>query len=163
MTGNRSGEEEDDNWLDGRAIGCPRCGRSLWRVVRSPFYDSWLFYCDRCPRRAEVSYYDAKVKAIYEALAAKGDTAFQSERMHGEIERCLAPCECGGRFRMSADRRCHDCHAVVLAGPDAEGIDVWPHWSGADFADPTPEEEKEWRKFESAFIRTDGLWRLREP
>jgi len=158
MTGDRSAAE-DDNWLDGRAIVCGSCRRSLWRVVRSPFYDSWLFYCDRCARRADVSYYDDKVKAIHEALVAKGETAFQSEPMYREIERCLAPCDCGGEFRMSADRRCHDCHAVVLAGPDAEALDVWPHWPDADFADPTPEQEKEWEAFELAYVKSRDLWR----
>jgi hypothetical protein len=159
MAGDQNAAEDDDNWLDGRAIVCHRCGRSLWRVVRSPFYDEWLFYCDRCPKRAEVSYYDAKVKAIYEALAAKADTAFQSERMYREIEQCLAPCDCGGQFRLSADRRCHDCHAVVLAGTDAAGIDVWPHWPSATFAEPTPEQEKEWQAFDQAYMKSRELWR----
>lgn len=164
MTGDRDAAKEGDNWLDGRAIVCVSCVRSLWRVVRSPFYDSWLLYCDQCPKRAEVSYYDNEVTAIQHALATGGDSVpLQSARMYREIERRLAPCDCGGRFRLSADRRCHGCHAVVLVGSDADGIDLWPHWSGADFGDPTPEEEKEWGEFESAFIRSDGLWQPREP
>ena len=158
MTGDRNATEEDDNWLDGHAIACPSCERLLWQVVRSPFYDEWLFYCDRCPKRAEVSYYDHTVKAIREALAAKGHKGDQSEHLHREIEERLAPCECGGRFRLSADRRCHDCHAVVLAGPDTE-MDVWPHWPGADFDEPTPEQEKEWESFELAYIKKRELWR----
>jgi len=153
----------DDNWLDGRAIVCQSCQLPLWRVVRSPFYDSWLFYCERCPKRAEVSYYDNAVTAIQHALATGGDSVpLQSERMYREIERRLAPCDCGGRFRLSAGRRCHGCHAVALAAPAADELDLWPHWPGSDFSDPTPEQEKEWREFELVYIRSDGLWR-REP
>jgi hypothetical protein len=163
MTGDHNATEEDDNWLDGRAVACPSCGQSLWRVVRSPFYDSWLFYCDRCPKCAEVSYYDDKVKAIHEALLAKADAAFQSQAMYRAIERCLAACDCGGRFSMSAGRRRHQCHAVVLAGPEADGIDLWPHWPGADFGDPTPEEEKAWEAFERAYVKTRELWRHGDP
>ena len=156
-------DSPDDNWLDGQAIVCPSCQLPLWRVVHSPFYDDWFFYCDRCPKRAEVSFYDAEVKAIYDAFVAGGDSQFQSERMHREIERRLAPCDCGGQFRMAADRRCHRCHAVVVAKHDAHGIDIWPGWCGSDSDDdPTPEQEKEMQDFERAFVKTENLWR-REP
>jgi hypothetical protein len=154
--------DQDDNWLDGRAITCQSCQAPLWRVIRSPFYDEWLFYCDRCPRRAEVSYYDSEVKAIHDRFIAMGDKQFQSERMHREIERRLAPCDCGGQFRLLADRRCHKCHAVVVAG-DEGAIDVWPDWPGSDLEHPTPEQEQEWREFEAAFVKKDAnLWQ-REP
>ncbi|HWE18887.1 MAG TPA: hypothetical protein VG758_17150 [Hyphomicrobiaceae bacterium] len=150
--------EQDDNWLDGHAIACPSCQLPLWQVVHSPFYDNWFFYCDRCSRRADVSFYDAEVKAIYDAFVAGGDSRFQSERMYREIERRLAPCDCGGQFRKSADRRCHGCHAVVLAGANADDIDLWPHWPGAQLDELTPQQEREMQEFEKNFVRSESLW-----
>jgi hypothetical protein len=156
MTGGHQSRGENGNWLNGEAIACRSCNLPLFRVDHSPFYDSWFFYCDRCPKRVDLSYHDPEVTAIYDNLVARGHNAFQSDRMFAEIERQLAPCECGGQFRLSAERRCHRCNAVVLVGGDAYGVDVWP-LSSLD--EPTPEREQEWQDFEFAYIKHNNLWR----
>ena len=63
MDDNDAAAAEDD-WLNGRPIVCTSCGYQLYRVDHSPFDDGWLLYCDCCPRRVDVSFYDPVVRQI---------------------------------------------------------------------------------------------------
>lgn len=136
------------DWLHPAQISCPSCSAALFTVDRSPFYDDWVLYCDRCPRRAEVSFYDPVVVALGNVSAA--------ERF-GEIERRLRPCACGGRYLFSAPRRCVTCSCVVLDG--RAYVDIWPAvYSIPDDRDPTEAEEREVVAFEDKFIQRLNLW-----
>jgi hypothetical protein len=137
------------NWLHGEHVRCPACQADLWRVDHSPFYDEAFFYCDTCPRHAEVSYYDP-----HYSDAAPDEAA----RIH-RVEAHLKPCVCGGRFRYNAARRCLTCGTpVIFADPAGIDLSYWEPFLEEDAPDP-PEEELDGaaQKMEQ-FARTDDLW-----
>ena len=59
---------EDDNWLNKSNINCPQCKKELTIVDHSPFDDSCRLYCNSCPKRVEISYYDE----VYNKINKKG-------------------------------------------------------------------------------------------
>jgi predicted nucleic acid-binding Zn ribbon protein len=133
------------NWLHAEHLRCPACYADLWRVDHSPFYDEAFFYCDTCPRHAEVSYYDPQ----YRDAAAD-----EIIRIH-EVEAHLKPCVCGGHFRFAAARRCPTCWTPVIV-EDPAGIDLF-YWE--PFLDEdAPELEPAAQKIQH-LARTDDLWR----
>jgi hypothetical protein len=142
----------DDNWLEAEAVACPGCGGRLFAALHSPFCDDYRLYCDRCPRAAEVSFYDPVCKAAVDELP-DGRTW---EQTMAAVEPLLRPCACGGRFRGDAPRRCPACSAVV---PAAARKDLSPYTGCEDGSrDPTPEEQAAYDRFEAAFIRREQLW-----
>jgi hypothetical protein len=142
----------DDNWLEAGVVGCPGCGTRLYAVLHSPFCDDYRLYCDHCPRAVEVSFYDPVCKTAVDRLPA--DRTW--EQMMAAFEPLLRPCECGGRFRGNAPRRCFACRAVV---PAATGKDLSLYSDGVDGSrDPTGEELAAFERFEGEFIRRDGMW-----
>src|SRR5690349_7695854 len=68
----RSQLNEETNWLHGERIACPSCQQPLYRVDHSPFYDEHLLYCDRCPIRVEVSFYDPVYHHLTQTLSRDG-------------------------------------------------------------------------------------------
>lgn len=137
------------HWLEPESIACPSCSASLFRVGHSPFYDSWFLYCDRCPRRAEVSFYDPVVSQLGDIPA--------TDRFH-EIERRLRPCSCGGQYQFLAPRRCTTCAAIVLG--DGESVDLWPGFlSGPQDREPTESEQNAVDDFEATHVQRGSLWR----
>ncbi|MFD6661529.1 hypothetical protein ACFWDK_04040 [Micromonospora chalcea] len=144
-------DELDDNWLNGEEITCSECHERLYRLDHSPLLDCYFLYCDSCPMRVDVSYYDSICIAIADALPV------QSERysaLMGALEARLRRCGCGGRFRDSAPRRCHRCSAVLTAISAPSGVDVWPGW-WTDEADTASLEEE----FTARYFRTEDLWK----
>ncbi|WP_431922116.1 hypothetical protein [Micromonospora wenchangensis] len=141
----------DDNWLNGEEIVCPQCHERLYRLDHSPLLDCYYLYCDGCPRRVDVSYYDSTCTAIVDALPGRDGT--RSTLMNA-LEARLRRCDCGGRFRDSAPRRCHRCSAVLTAIGDPCGVDVWPAW----WADETDTDSLE-EAFTARYFRTEDLWR----
>jgi hypothetical protein len=136
------------DWLEPRSITCPSCSADLFRVDHSPFYDAWFLYCDHCPRRAEVTFYDP---AISELGALGTDDRFR------EIEKRLRPCSCGGHYLFLAPRRCTTCATVVLEGGDS--ADLWPGcYSIPEDRDPTAAELNCVAQFEARHIQRANLW-----
>lgn len=122
----------DNNPLDNRDITCAQCKATLGWVLHSPFYDEHYLYCDSCPRRVEVSFYDPETVKINEQFFSE-EVADDGENKNEDevwaayfmaLEERLAPCPCGGTFRHNAPRRCLYCSAVIPEDPD--GRDVWP-------------------------------------
>jgi len=148
--------EDGDNWLHGERIECPSCHEALYQVDHSPFYDADFLYCDRCPIHVEVSFDDARYRAVAQRLGPKPDPA-QCMRA---IEAALRPCACGGRFLYEAPRRCLHCPAPVITD-HPRGIDLL---FGSDLLlpgapDPTnAEAEAEQQRF-APFIRVEDLWK----
>jgi hypothetical protein len=142
-----------DDWLNGRVIVCTSCGYQLYRVDHSPFDDGWLLYCDRCPRRVDVSFYDPVVRQIEDDLRASGSMTHQALMVR--VAARLRPCDCGGRYRNDAPRRCVRCFAHLQEVTPASGVDVWPAWPNHE---PTDAELAEQQAFISAFVRSDDLW-----
>ncbi|HXD88748.1 MAG TPA: hypothetical protein VN641_19820 [Urbifossiella sp.] len=143
---------DDDNWLEAEVVACPGCGERLFAVIHSPFCDDHRLYCDRCPRAAEVSFYDPVCMAVVDKLPA--DRTW--EQTMAAIEPLLRPCACGGRFRGDAPRRCPSCATVV---PAAARKDVSPYAGCEDGSrDPTPEVQAAYDQFEAASIRREQLW-----
>jgi hypothetical protein len=142
-------DTSDWNWLHGEHICCPACQADLWRVDHSPFYDEAFFYCDACPRHAEVSYYDPQ----YSDAAAD-----EAARIH-RVEARLKPCVCGGHFRFDAARRCPTCWKPVIVD-DPEGVDLshWEPFMDEGALDPSEEELEHAQQKDEQFCRTDDLW-----
>jgi hypothetical protein len=148
-----------DNWLDARSFACPHCQEALYSVIRSPLFDEWQLYCERCPRRVEISFYDSVARRIGDALSAYPLPAGERAVTHlREMERWLKPCVCGGRFRHDAPRRCHVCHNVVL--DSASDTDLWPAVYGVDAEerDLTEGERAYAAQFEAAHVRRHDIW-----
>lgn len=145
---------EETNWLHGEPIECPACHQPLYRVDHSPFYDEHFLYCDQCPIRVEVSFYDPVYQHLTQTLSRdEGDTYVTLMRA---LEGRLKPCICGGTFRHDAPRRCFSCHMSVIID-DPDGVDLWDGRFSTD--DPTHEELEEERRWMAQFIRTEDKWR----
>jgi hypothetical protein len=145
----------DDNWLNAFTITCPQCHIPLYRVDHSPMADDWMLYCDQCASRVEVSYYDPITLALDKAIPP-GDDHYRV--LSAQIEAKLKPCDCGGRFRFHAPRRCYTCLTPVIA--DGAGVDLWPIYYdiNVDERDPTAEEEAQVAAFEEAHVRRAEIW-----
>jgi hypothetical protein len=148
-----------DNWLDARTLGCPHCQTPHYAVLRSPLYDEWQLYCDRCPNRVEIRHADPVAQWLGDELSARAGAPVHRSVAHlRAIEKRLKPCSCGGRYRHDAPRRCHECHGVVMA--DAPDTDLWHMVYGidADERDLTDEEAAIAARFEATHIRRDDIW-----
>jgi hypothetical protein len=148
-----------DNWLDARNFACPHCQEPLYSVIRSPMYDEWQLYCDRCPHRVEISFTDPVAREVADALGVQPlpGGAFAISHLRA-METRLKACSCGGRFRHDAPRRCHVCHNVVLA--DAIDTDLWPGVYGIDAEerDLTDEEMAFAAQFETTHVHRADIW-----
>ncbi|MFI5851892.1 hypothetical protein ACIA8B_29155 [Micromonospora chalcea] len=144
-------DELDDNWLNGEEVICSACHERLYRLDHSPLLDCYFFYCDGCPMRVDVSCYDSTCIAITDALPAREGTR---STLMGALEARLRRCDCGGRFRDSAPRRCHRCSAVLTAISEPSGVDVWPGWWTDETDTGSLEEE-----FTARYFRTEDLWK----
>jgi len=146
--------DEETNWLHGEPIACPACYHPLYRVDHSPFYDEHFLYCDHCPIRVEVSFYDPVYQHLRQTLSPDdGDTYVALMRV---LEGRLNPCICGGTFRHDAPRRCFSCHTAVISD-DPIGVDLWDDRFSTN--DPTEEEVEEMSRLMAPFIRTEDMWR----
>lgn len=145
-------DDHDSNWLHAAVIACPSCSTKLYRVDRSPFYDSDHLYCERCPKSAEVPWYDP----IYTSLA-KVVSRSDTERFRDAVEALLLACDCGGSFRYAAPARCLACGAIAVPA----GVDLHPYsaWCDAPETEPTEAELAAEDAFRAAFIRDKNLWR----
>ncbi len=160
------GQEQSEDWLCGRIISCPHYYTPLYRVNQSPFNDGRVFYCDSCANRAEVSYYDPMVfdpgamrSRDRADLPLTPSSAAGAERQKlMEIEAKLKPCDCGGRYRHDAARRCHVCLGeVITEEPD---VDLWPVCFGIDpfQRELTAEEVMQCEQFARTHIRRNDIW-----
>lgn len=152
--------QEVDNWLHGEVFPCLACQEALFRVDRSPFYDSYRLYCDQCANCVEVDYYDPVTKALAERIRGEAPVAPGWERTVAvlrSIEQRLKPCSCGGQYRYDAPRRCPFCLAPVLM--DEPGVDLWPgyFWVEED-AEPSPEQTAQAEAYMEAHVRDRDLW-----
>src|SRR6266853_4613834 len=103
---------DESNWLDSKVIECQNCGQKLHWLWHSPMYDESFFYCTQCPKRVEVSNYDGVVLSLRKLAIEKAEAAGDKEwsgRLYLLVENKLANCECGGRFKYDAPRRCLRC------------------------------------------------------
>ncbi|MDT0529589.1 hypothetical protein RM555_11385 [Micromonospora sp. DSM 115977] len=144
-------DELDENWLNGEEVVCPECQERLYRVDHSPLLDCYFLYCDGCPMRVDVSYYDSTAMAIADALPARDET---HPTLMAALEARLRRCDCGGRFRDSAPRRCHRCATVLATISAPSGVDVWPGW----WTDETDTDSLE-EEFTARYFRAEGLWK----
>jgi hypothetical protein len=149
---------DEEGWLRPRVIACPQCATRLFRVDHSPFDDAYLLYCDRCPRAAEVSFYDPGMDRVRRELTRENIPDPGYEALMRGIEARLLPCSCGGRFRHDASRRCFHCGAEVVTGEP--GVDLSPYTGCEDQQDrdPTDEEQAVYDRFVAEFIRKEGHW-----
>jgi hypothetical protein len=147
----------DEHWLRPKVIECPRCGVRLFRVEISPFYDCYFLWCDQCPRRVEVSFYDEPMKQI-QAEVAKQDKESRYEPLMRAIENRLQSCVCGGHFRHDSPRRCFSCNFEVIVGDTAMDLSPCTGWEDHPERDPTAEEEERYNRFQREFVRKDSLW-----
>lgn len=148
---------DEANWLHGERIECLSCHQPLYRVDHSPFYDEYFLYCDRCPIRVEVSYYDAVLKQVTQTLSPDQSDAYIA--LMRAIEARLKPCVCGGTFRYDAPRRCFTCHTPVILD-DPANIDLFP-WIDYPLPDTpkhTAEELEEEERWMAQFIRAEDKW-----
>jgi hypothetical protein len=132
---------------------CRKCGQRLLLLKPSPFQDGYYFYCELCPRRADVSIYDAVYNRI-EAAARREhgsravDAAF-FELVMPAVERRLSACRCRGHFRFPAALRCLSC-GETLEGLSSDNYNVWFPIGEKDLG-----EEEEAR----GLIKNERLWK----
>src|SRR3712207_4170568 len=107
-------DDGGNNWLRSAFIECPNCHEKLFRVDHSPMIDDHLLYCDHCARNVEVDIYDPVTMEIYRRLSESKSLTRESLMM--EIEARLRSCDCGGRYKDEAPRRCHKCLFQVIRG-----------------------------------------------
>lgn len=131
----------DENWLHEEWIDCPSCRQSLFRIDTSPFDDTYHFYCDRCPVRMEVSFYDPKLDQLKRALPYSQESEERYPVLVKMMEKHLKPCACGGMFRYDAPRRCFFCYAPVIIDEPAY-VDLYPNEDGFS-QDPASQERFE--------------------
>jgi hypothetical protein len=142
-----------EGWLDARLTKCQNCGESLFLVNHSPMDDSLLFYCTECPKRVEVSRYDEIAVRITRRTSKRGK--LNEPEYVRQIEEKLAPCDCGGTFKLRAERRCLYCRAIILQAN--VGTDVWypetanPDLSGAEMERSAARHE--------ALMRRQNIWK----
>lgn len=155
-----SDDAADDNWFNANVFPCPHCGAQLFRVDRSPMYDEYHLYCDRCPNSVEVSYYDdVCLRLGKERLADVQDVEHREAAMRDLIEQQLRPCDCGGSYRFNVARRCFSCHQPVVE--DEPWVDLFPSINGVELEgrDPTPAEQDLYEQFVAEYIRTRDIWK----
>ncbi|MEU7996549.1 hypothetical protein AB0B83_14605 [Micromonospora sp. NPDC049060] len=111
----------------------------------------YFLYCDGCPMRVDVSYYDSTAMAIADALPARDETY---PTLMAAFEARLRRCDCGGRFRDSAPRRCHRCATILATISAPSGVDVWPGWWTDEANTDSLEEE-----FTARYFRAECLWK----
>jgi hypothetical protein len=149
--------QDESNWLDSKTIECGQCGQKLHWLWHSPMYDVTFFYCTKCPKRVEVSYYDTFVIQLDKLVLKESNDVENTDRAakyHALIEQHLAECECGGRFEYAASRRCLKCFAVL---PQSEpGRDVWPPES----ADGSLSLDYQSLSFPmESMVKSENIWR----
>lgn len=141
-----------NNWLASTRLRCPQCQEDLWSVVHSPMLDSLSFYCDSCPRHAEISYYDSHYEA---AVTSTAEWRMQIQLLESQLK----PCVCGGHFRFNAARRCLTCGFPVIRDNPA-GIDLW-YWEpflAEESPDPSDKELERAEQRIDGLARTADLW-----
>jgi hypothetical protein len=120
-------------------------------------YDETFFYCAQCPRRVEVAHYDElvlKLRKLATEEAGADNEKDWSRKLYALIEERLVNCECGGRFKYDAPRRCLRCSSVLAQSEP--GRDVWP---------PESVDEKFSLGYQSlstpmeSLIKTGNIWR----
>lgn len=117
--------DDDDNWLHEEWITCPACHQPLFRIDQSPLDGDYHFYCDRCPVRLDVSVYEPEYDQIQQALPHYPEYEEKNVALIKTMEAHLKPCQCGGRFRHDAPRRCFSCFTPVIVD-DPAYIDLYP-------------------------------------
>lgn len=143
----------DDNWLNEEWIQCPSCHQALFRIDTSPFDDNYHFYCDRCPVRREVSFYDPHLDQLERALPESEEHYTELVKM---VEKHLKPCACGGMFRYDAPRRCFFCYAPVIID-DPMYVDLYLNEDGFS-QDPASQES--FRKWQVRFCPdVEDIWK----
>lgn len=150
-------DDSDDNWLHYEVVSCPVCQTRLGRVDHSPFSDDWVFYCDSCANRVEVSFYDPVVNALRQTPLLCADRS--DGALLRAIEERLRACDCGAHFRHDAPRRCHHCNTIVIR--DEPWVDLGSHIYDfiPRYRDPTPEEQAQFDAWERTHVRRDDVWR----
>lgn len=142
---------DSTDWLEPRVISCPSCTVKSYAVERSPFYNAWHLYCDQCAASVEVSYYNAHVKELRSQVPEN-----DSQALLNLIEKGLASCDCGGKFKFNSPRRCFQCQTVLVDEPN---IDVSIYTGCEDEnREPEKEEQKLFDEYEKNFVRRSDLW-----
>ncbi len=132
-------------------MDCPNCSKTLQICDHSPFEHSYTLYCSDCPKRVDVGVYEPVFEEIKDYSSMPYEAVMQA------IEKRLAPCDCGGKFLVSAKRRCLHCH-YPLALREEQNVWLKEYWS--DFDDEEEEEkveqlmqsyivEPQWKKMDS--------------
>jgi hypothetical protein len=100
---------------DGRGT-CENCGAVFpYEIVHNGFNESTHAYCDQCGTTALLG-----IVAIEKRL---GRLPQLLTPLPSEVERLLALCECGGRFRGVAPARCPSCRGALSADRAAAWIE----------------------------------------
>lgn len=97
---------------------CERCRREFhYQLIHNGFNDFVYAYCDRCGKTALLNIFTAKLPLPSTGTLVQG-------LLPVELEPCLAPCECGGRFRAGASPRCPHCQSEPSAEAAATFIEA---------------------------------------
>lgn len=82
--------EKETNWLHMEELECPVCREKLYRVDHSPFYDEHFLYCDHCPIRVEVRFYDPVYQHLVQQVVPNESRKYPA--LMRTLEFHLKPC-----------------------------------------------------------------------
>lgn len=140
-------------------VECPGCGFQLCRVDISPMSDEWIFYCDSCPHRVDVSFYDSIVNQIRNQLQQEGKWDY--DLLMERIEDKLKPCVCGGHYKKVVARRCFNCNSEIIRddehGSMGRGIMLYPSIFCPD--DDNLDLETQYIKFYEEYVLRKNIWK----
>jgi hypothetical protein len=87
---------------------CEHChGQFRYYLIHSGFNDSNYAYCDSCGKTAVLSIWHKRMPKLPDCAP--------HEEICAAMERCIRPCDCGGRFRRGAAPRCPRCGVSLSA------------------------------------------------
>ena len=93
---------------------CDHCSVQFpYALIHNGFNDSAYAYCDSCGTVGFISAWQSDIPK---------EANFRAQGpISPETAKLLAPCSCGGRFRLMAAPRCPSCHTEL----DAQGAAIW--------------------------------------
>lgn len=146
----------ENNWLEAEVFDCSNCRNKLFKVGHSPLADEDIFYCNSCPKRVDVGFYDKKRTELAKQIEI--GTKENWQKLIKIIESQLKPCDCGGNYQFKSLRRC--CYCSEIIKEINFSFELYPsYFYCKEDKEPTEEETEKVGRFMAEFIRTKNIWK----
>ncbi len=96
-------------------LNCPSCKKEI-ELQQKYFYhagfsNQWFLYCDKDSSTLEFGSYNPN----YERIVGSKHPWSLTAKEKAKLEKHLAPCKCGGRFRFNAPPLCPFCKSSLAS------------------------------------------------